>query len=362
MIRRLPFILSVFLGLSVLTTSGALAQDDAARERARAEFARGVERYEAGDHQGALEAFQEAYRLAPHPSVRVNMANCYEELGRPLEAMFHFERFLAEAENARPAQRREVEAALQRLRGRVGEVSVRVQPEGALVTIDDNEPRRAPLAEPIRMTPGNHTIEVSMEGYATVRREFIVEAGQPANVAVTLERAGSGAEPAGPAGGAPVGAADSATGTEPAAAGSTAGANVAGDTEIALVPGEPSGGGGIGTPVLVAGGITAALVVGAVVTGVTALGANSDFEDAVADCDRGRGDAAACAEGHDAADTASTLALVTDILVAGAVVGAGITTYLYLTQSEGGTERARTPRVTPVATPHGGAVVLSGSF
>ena len=144
-----------------LASAGALAQDDDAREieQARAEFNRGVERYQAQDWRGALEAFQEAYRLRPHPSVRVNMANCYEQLDRPMEAIFHFERFIAESGNdITPEQRRDVQAALGRLRRTVGELSLRISPDGAQVRIDGAETRRAPITEVVRLAAGPHTV------------------------------------------------------------------------------------------------------------------------------------------------------------------------------------------------------------
>ena len=327
-----------------LNASPVLAQDEDARARARAEFSRGVSRYDAGDYQGALEAFQEAYRLAPHPSVRVNMANAYEQLDRPLEAMFHFERFLEEAENVRPEQRSEIDAALARLRGRIGEVTLDVQPPGATVVIDGTETRRAPLTEPVRMVPGTHTLEVAAEGYATIRRELIVEAGQPATVHVELVPE----------------EASGAVGAPPPAAETTAG--VASDAEPPPLEDDAGGGFELSAPVIIAGGATVALLLGAAVTGVAALGANSDFEDAVALCDRGRGDPLACEEGHDSASSASTLALVTDILLVGGLVGAGVTAYLIATQSSDEAEQASRLRITPVASHQGGGLLVSGEL
>jgi hypothetical protein len=325
-----------------------LAQDDAARAQARAEFSRGVARYDAGDFQGALEAFQEAYRLAPHPSVRVNMANSYEQLGRPLEAMFHFERFLEEAESVRPQQRSEIDAALARLRGRIGEVTLSVEPPGATIVIDGTETRRAPVNEPVRLVPGNHTLEVTAEGYATMRRELIVEAGQPATVHIELVPAEASGEVA-----APTPAVETSTDAEASAG-----------VEAELPPITDDGGGGfqLSAPVIIAGGATVALLLGAAVTGLAAVGANSDFEDAVELCDRGRGDPAACDEGRDSASSASTLALVTDILLVGGLVGAGVTAYLIATQSSDEPEAASALRITPVASHQGGGLLVSGEL
>ena len=76
-------------------------------------FAAGVRHFEAGEFEDALESFTQAYRLKPHPIVRVNMANCFEELGRPVEAEFNYERFLSESAEqggASPDQVEEIKA------------------------------------------------------------------------------------------------------------------------------------------------------------------------------------------------------------------------------------------------------------
>ena len=108
MLRSLPWLVLVFASLCL--TSPTHAQDGD-RATARASFQNGVERFEAGDFEAALESFQSAYRLAPHYSVRVNMANCYERLARPIEALFNYERFISEAgENASEEQLQEVDS------------------------------------------------------------------------------------------------------------------------------------------------------------------------------------------------------------------------------------------------------------
>ena len=93
--------------------------EDAARARPSSASSRRVADYDAGRYDQALANFQEAFRLRPHPLVNVNIANCYDKLGKPLQAIFHFERFL-EAEAGTPAQRAEVTSALERLRKQVG--------------------------------------------------------------------------------------------------------------------------------------------------------------------------------------------------------------------------------------------------
>ena len=172
--------------LVCLASSLSLAQTEAERNAARAAFQSGVEHYSGERYTEALSSFQEAYRIAPHPSVRVNMANCYEQLNRPVEAIFHFERFLVEAEDASPAQRTEVRTALRRLRELVGEIFLRVSPEGAAVTIDGTETRRAPIMDAIRLPAGMHRIEVQADGFRSSSQEVIVTGRQRTEVRIEL--------------------------------------------------------------------------------------------------------------------------------------------------------------------------------
>jgi hypothetical protein len=363
---------SIALGLVALAalSTSAHAQDDAARAQAREQFAAGVQRYEAADYQGALEAFQEAYRLAPHPTVRVNMANCYEHLGRPLEALHHFERFLAEAADASRQQRREVQTAMQRLQQQVGEVRLAVAPDGALVTIDAAETRRAPILEPIRLGVGTHRVEVRMEGFRTARQEIEIIGGESRRVAIALERGQD----------APVAAAEprveertseptAETASEPTEL--TVAAAVT--PEPTPAPAEEAGGFTFRfTPAVIVGGsLTIAFTIAALITGPLALGANGAFEDAVlrsndasstqADRDQARLDGLA------AADSANTLSILTDVFVIGAIASAGVTTFFVIVDGmDGGGETAsgEGPRlaVTPSAGTTGGGVVLTGTF
>lgn len=361
--RFTPGALTLALGLAVaalglaapsLAPSRAAAQD-ADRERARTEFQRGVDAYGRGEYQAALDAFQEAYRLAPHPMVRVNIANAYEQLDRPLEALFHFERFLAESTSATREQRREVDTAIRRLRQRVGELDLHVFPDGALVTIDGAEQRRAPVTEPVRVVAGEHTIDVQLEGYRPERRTVQVAGGATERVDVRLARGEAVASATGTGAGQPATTTTSepASGepaaSEPAGAQSTestvATAEPSGEPvdegETTAEPAQPSGEGfRITLPVWIAGGVTVAAGIGAGVTGGLALAANSDYEGHLADFEDASLPPAAREQaridGRAAADSASTLAVVTDVLLITTIIGAGATAFLLITTQEGG--------------------------
>lgn len=367
---REGLVLAVLCAALLHAASPAAAQDDdaAARAQAKEQFQAGVAAYEAQRYADALAHFQEAYRIKPHPLVRVNMANCYDRLGKPLQAIFHFERFLEESDPS-AAQRKEVTEALRVLRGKVSEVTVRIAPDGASVTIDGGERRRSPILEPIRMEAGKHTIEVALSGYETTRREIVVQGGQRTDVQITLERATTpvppvvattpALEPEAPAEvspeaepaaeEAPPQAADAERPPaveEPAAAAEPA-------RDKALLP----------TLGWVTAGASAALLVGALITGQLALSAESDFEES-RDLSRDVAGAtplerrSAYEDALSAADRADALAATSDVLLVVGLVGVGVTVYLAIDHhgGESGASESAALRVSPTG------VAVDGRF
>jgi len=331
--------------------------------------------------------------------VRVNIANCYEQLHRPLEALFHFEHFLSEAQRPSAPQRREVEAAVRRMQQLVGTIAFQVTPDGALVTIDGTDSRRAPVAEPVRVVAGRHQIDILLDGFVSERQVVDVAGGEVERVAVRLSRpgavasagagAGSSASSTGQAGAASsstvASAGTSATVATTAGAGGTASASASssggsgavsassgastptpssdsqpssegsegsqgavasddhGDTLAAphTAPGDTSGGAfELTTPVLVAGGVTVAAAIGMAITGGVALSANSSFDQHVAVFDDPSQPAdvreQARVDGLGAASDAHTFAAVSDALLVTTVLGAGATAFLFFTTQDGG--------------------------
>ena len=345
--HRFSFVITFAL-LASAGVQSARAQDDD-RARARQAFERGVNAYEAERWEEALASFQEAYRIAPHPSVRVNMANAYLHLGRPVEAIDHFQRFLLEmGDEGDPVQKREVRRQIEELRAQIGEVFIRVEPEGATVTLDGHTTRRAPILDALELAAGTHHVEVAMDGYRTHGEDFVVSGGERHEVRVELE---AGAEPAGLA-------------TDPGGAPRATSGDMTGGGSVAAPSADEPSGGGLPATVWIAGGATVALGVAAAVMGVLAVSAESDFDGAVArsndpslsPAERNQ----AVQDGLDDADRADRRALTADILGIAALVGAGATVLFYFLGSKDDGDDA--VAVTPTAGPNGGGMVVRGSF
>lgn len=329
---------------------------DAERARARAQFDRGVERFAAGDFTAALAAFQGAYAAQPHPVVRVNIASCHEKLGNAPAALTEYELFLEEMTGQRSDKRAEVLRAVRRLRKAVATLELRVEPASAVIRIDGEVPVMTVPSSRVNLLPGAHTVEVSSEGYRPLYRDVMLRPGKPVKLALRLDAQEIEETPVESPPEAPAMAV--APEDEPAGAA------------------EGDGGASVFTTrVLVTGALTLGLAAGAAVTGVVALGAKGDFDDAVKRSgDPALSDAqreAAYQDGVDASSKANTFSLVSDLLLAGTVIGAGLTVYFILTE-EGDAEAPTTAKarrnsreavwLAPYVAPTGAGAVLQGSF
>lgn len=341
-----------FVCALVLTWSAPSRADDE-QARARTLFAQGVEGFERGDYEAALAAFEQAYRLAPHPAVRVNMANCFEQLGRFPEAVFNYERFLQESDgSATREQRAAVSEAIQRLKQRIGHLVVVTSPADAALTIDGAAVVHGEL-HPIPLAAGTHTLRAVKPGYVPSERLIEVQAGverrirlelmsetpvvaQPLNTDVASEPTSYDDDP-------------------PPAFATRARAGSEGERRR-LRP-----------AVWVALGTTALFGAGAAVSGVLALRAERDFEDALARSKDARLDeqtrAEARAAGYDASDRANVFATVTDVLIGATAVSATTAAVLWwVDRRRASGDRQRLSFRTTVG-PRGTALgVLGGRF
>jgi|GEM_PF-1675073 len=136
-----------------LTPAFAAAQpvDDQADSRAREIFVNGVELYEEGRYDLAIEAFQEAYRLSRRPDLLFNIANTFEKLDQLPEAIDALQRYRV---YARPEERADI---TERIRGwerelasrRTGEpIVIEDEPADGLAEEPADEPTEEPADEP----------------------------------------------------------------------------------------------------------------------------------------------------------------------------------------------------------------------
>jgi tetratricopeptide (TPR) repeat protein len=151
--------------LLVLTTAGAAsAQDEKARAEARTLAQEGAALFEKDDFGAALERFQQAYAKFPSPKLFLNIGQALRRLGRNVEALAAFERFLAEAKDANPDFVEQANAQVAELKGKLARIAVESNRIGAEVTLDEQKQGATPLGKAIVVEPGAHRVTVTWEG------------------------------------------------------------------------------------------------------------------------------------------------------------------------------------------------------
>ncbi len=154
---------------------------------ARTLFQRGQTAYAQGDYDSAIEQWSRAYELDPRPLLQFNLSQAHERLGQLPEAITALERYLDSAD-PNDEHQADARARLSALRERLGRTSIRVVggPEGATITIDDEDRGRTPRPDPIAIAPGSHRVVVRAAGYEEFTSTVVVSAGQSVEVPVSM--------------------------------------------------------------------------------------------------------------------------------------------------------------------------------
>lgn len=315
---RSKLVLAAFcIGTSLLgATSTLRAQTTDDGVAAESLFTSGRELMQAGKYQEACEKFEASRRLEPALGTTLNLANCYEKLGRTASAWAEFKRAAAEAQRLDDATRKAtaleraaaLEPKLSRLWLQTDDPSISVSRNG--VPVDAGV-----LGNAIPVDPGSHRLEASAPGKVTWTDTVEVK-GEGATVEIRI----------------------------PALATSEGGASNATPTLEASAPAMSTESSSTQRSVAwISGGVGAAGVVTGTVFGLLASSSWSEAKDS---CNDGTYE---CSKSEDSAKTQANVATVA-FIVGG--VGLGLSTVLFLTDGPESPEVALEPT----------RVVLRGRF
>ncbi|HEX4339814.1 MAG TPA: PEGA domain-containing protein [Polyangiaceae bacterium] len=145
---------------------------------ARQRFQRGVELYKEGSFDAALAEFNKAYELAPNYRVLYNLAQVQTERHDYVDALHDFEKYLQQGGTEIAADRRDqVTRELTALKGRVAQLTIQADVDGAELVVDGVSAGTLPLAEPVLVSAGVRQLQVKKPGYETSTRTETIAGG-----------------------------------------------------------------------------------------------------------------------------------------------------------------------------------------
>jgi len=173
--------------------AAATPVDSAVKADARERFDRGLSLFEKGENAAALAEFKRAFELIPNPIVLYNMGLVYAAMSRPVDAVDALDRFFAAAgDKASPEQKRQGGKVRAEQASRIARLVV-VTNRPSTVEIDGVEAGHAPMAQPLAVPSGAHTITAIAPGFQPSRREVTLAGQVTETIALTLVPTETGA-------------------------------------------------------------------------------------------------------------------------------------------------------------------------
>jgi hypothetical protein len=310
-----------FLAFSLVAAAAEVKAADPERE-ARERYDNAVKLYEEGAYDAALVELNRAAELRPSYKLYYNIGQVRFAMHDYVAAMDAYRQYLDKGGDKVPSSRREqVQKELAQLAQRVSKLTVEVDVAGAEILVDDVPVGTSPLAAPVAVNAGIRLVTVRHADYLPQSRRVTLAGNVQERVSFSLAHA-TGSTTAPPAA---AGAAQPAGTPAPGPATSTPAFAVEGGLGSGPAP-EPDRPKhhASSTAVWIGWATTGALAVSATVTGVVALSKNSKLADARDDLTVSDADV-----DHQASNV-QTLAVVTDVLLAGTLVAGGVSLWLTL--------------------------------
>jgi tetratricopeptide (TPR) repeat protein len=172
--------------LALLAQAALAAPVPQDKDKAKELLGEGATLYEKGDYTSALEKFQAAYAAYSSPKIWFNIGQANRDLGRPVEALDAFQKFLGGAADASPEDKADAQAALAELQKKLGQLTIVCEAAGAALSLDGKALGPAPLAKPVWAVPGTHQVTAIQTGAAPVVEGAEVDAGKNTTVVMKI--------------------------------------------------------------------------------------------------------------------------------------------------------------------------------
>lgn len=303
----------VFTAAVLLTPRVARAGDDA-----ESHWNNGVSLYGEGDYPASLVEFKRAYEIQPNYNFLYNIAQVQWTLKDYVSAVKTYQQYLVDGGARIGATRKaEVEKDIATGKGRIATVTITVNAPGAEVFIDDVSIGTAPFKEPVQVNSGKRKFVASRDGFNPARELKDFAGGDNGSITLNLVELKPGETPK-PVEVTPPGGTGNGTGTP---------------ITPPPPPPSPSAAGPVITFVLTGG-----FAIAWGVSGGLALSADSELNTL-------KQQSTTKEALTDAADKATTLAIVSDVMMVTTIVGAGVATAVTIATFSGGAKDEKSGKV-----------------
>lgn len=183
-------ILSVFSMMLLIFTVSSLSAEKKEEHKAAAAFQKGIDAYEAGKMEAAVQEFRRADALNPSWRIQYNIGQCEAALRRYGLAIEAFELYLGQGGDAVPQKRQdEVLRELDRMRRMVGTIIIKGEP-GVDVYVDIVKYGNTSVRSSIQVTAGTaHEISFVKDGKKLGEVKLTVSGGEVVELPVGSSRA-----------------------------------------------------------------------------------------------------------------------------------------------------------------------------
>lgn len=165
----------LLLTLAQAPTTNGVPQ---AKAKAQELLTEGSGLYERGDYAGALDKFKAAYAAYPSPKLMFNIGQANRDLGRPVEALEAFEKFVASEPDRSEATAADARDLIVQLQSNLGRIRIECTIAGSEVSVDGKSIGTTPLPKPIWATQGRHQVTASHSTGAGAIENVQVTAGE----------------------------------------------------------------------------------------------------------------------------------------------------------------------------------------
>lgn len=184
---------AAFVGGAWMRAAHAAPPTDDEKRRASAFYREGEELFKKELYLAAIEKFQKAHEIIPHPVNLYNIARAYEKLGDAdncVKGYQDYVDFYKRKNNGKdPSDIVDVRASIAKCQLlQRPEITINSDPPGASIYVDDKTKLVGQTPASLKLDPGRYKLFLNLDGYVPFEQDLDVRAGQPLTLSFKLEK------------------------------------------------------------------------------------------------------------------------------------------------------------------------------